>query len=161
MDARFPVPRYIVCDQHKSEDRFLMASLVASWKVTSGGAERARIREASLGLDRMRARRDDIARRIALEIEAAARNARLAFDNLSVVREQVTQAESGFRLVSRRRAEGLATPLEFLDARASLTRARLSQSITEAEVLIRLAELEFASGLASPPIRTANEEIER
>jgi len=27
MDNRFPVPRYIVCDQHKSEARFLMARL--------------------------------------------------------------------------------------------------------------------------------------
>ena len=27
MDSRFPVPRYIVCDQHKSESRFLMAKL--------------------------------------------------------------------------------------------------------------------------------------
>jgi hypothetical protein len=27
MDNRFPVPRYIVCDQHKSEARFLMAKL--------------------------------------------------------------------------------------------------------------------------------------
>jgi protein transport protein SEC23 len=27
LDARFPVPRYIVCDQHKSEARFLMAKL--------------------------------------------------------------------------------------------------------------------------------------
>jgi protein transport protein SEC23 len=27
MDSRFPVPRFIVCDQHKSEGRFLMAKL--------------------------------------------------------------------------------------------------------------------------------------
>lgn len=27
LSARFPVPRYIVCDQHKSEARFLMAKL--------------------------------------------------------------------------------------------------------------------------------------
>ena len=27
MDSRFPVPRFIVCDQHKSEARFLMAKL--------------------------------------------------------------------------------------------------------------------------------------
>lgn len=27
MDSRFPVPRYIVCDQHKSEARFVMAKL--------------------------------------------------------------------------------------------------------------------------------------
>jgi protein transport protein SEC23 len=27
MENRFPVPRYIVCDQHKSQARFLMARL--------------------------------------------------------------------------------------------------------------------------------------
>ena len=27
MDSRFPVPRYIVCDQHKSQARFLIAKL--------------------------------------------------------------------------------------------------------------------------------------
>ena len=27
MDSRFPVPRFIVCDQHKSEARFLIARL--------------------------------------------------------------------------------------------------------------------------------------
>uniref|UniRef100_H3G930 Protein transport protein SEC23 n=2 Tax=Phytophthora ramorum TaxID=164328 RepID=H3G930_PHYRM len=27
MDSRFPVPRYVVCDQHKSQSRFLMAKL--------------------------------------------------------------------------------------------------------------------------------------
>jgi len=27
MTSRFPVPRYIVCDQHKSQARFVMARL--------------------------------------------------------------------------------------------------------------------------------------
>lgn len=45
MDARFPVPRYIVCDQHKSEARFLMAKLNPSTThntnadTLSGGAQ--------------------------------------------------------------------------------------------------------------------------
>lgn len=39
MDSRFPVPRYIVCDQHKSEARFLMAKLNPSVSHnTNGGA---------------------------------------------------------------------------------------------------------------------------
>jgi protein transport protein SEC23 len=39
MDSRFPVPRYIVCDQHKSEARFLMAKLNPSVSHnTEGGA---------------------------------------------------------------------------------------------------------------------------
>ncbi len=43
MDSRFPVPRYIVCDQHKSESRFLMAKLNPSVTHTSndGGGGQA------------------------------------------------------------------------------------------------------------------------
>eukprot|EP00559_Dactyliosolen_fragilissimus_P000819 CAMPEP_0184868204 /NCGR_PEP_ID=MMETSP0580-20130426/29550_1 /TAXON_ID=1118495 /ORGANISM="Dactyliosolen fragilissimus" /LENGTH=731 /DNA_ID=CAMNT_0027368953 /DNA_START=440 /DNA_END=2635 /DNA_ORIENTATION=- len=37
MDSRFPVPRYIVCDQHKSEARFLMAKLNPSASHNSEG----------------------------------------------------------------------------------------------------------------------------
>ena len=37
MDSRFPVPRYIVCDQHKSEARFLMAKLNPSVTHNSEG----------------------------------------------------------------------------------------------------------------------------
>eukprot|EP00979_Chaetoceros_neogracilis_P016485 scaffold8198_cov287-Chaetoceros_neogracile.AAC.8 len=37
MDSRFPVPRYIVCDQHKSEARFLMAKLNPSVSHNSEG----------------------------------------------------------------------------------------------------------------------------
>ena len=37
MDSRFPVPRYIVCDQHKSEARFLMAKLNPSQTHNSEG----------------------------------------------------------------------------------------------------------------------------
>ena len=42
MDSRFPVPRYIVCDQHKSEARFLMAKLnpsVTHNSTDSGGGQ--------------------------------------------------------------------------------------------------------------------------
>jgi outer membrane protein TolC len=145
-----------------SEDRFVMASLVMSWSVTNGGGERARIRSASLETERARARRDEAARRIQLEVEAAARNATLALNGLESARERVQAAEGAFRLVSRRQGEGLATPLEFLDARAAFTRAQLSRTITETEVLIRLAELEYASGDWAPPsIRAVDEEYDR
>ena len=97
-----------------------------------------------------------------MEVESAARNARLALVTLSSARERVQEAEGAFRLVNRRQEEGLATPLEFLDARAALTRARLNQTITETEVLIRLAELEYASGdSAYSSVRVADEGNDR
>jgi protein transport protein SEC23 len=39
MDNRFPVPRFIVCDQHKSEARFLMAKVNPSSGEGQGGAQ--------------------------------------------------------------------------------------------------------------------------
>lgn len=43
MDNRFPVPRYIVCDQHKSEARFLMAKLNPSSTHNSDGGGGAQV----------------------------------------------------------------------------------------------------------------------
>jgi protein transport protein SEC23 len=43
MDNRFPVPRYIVCDQHKSEARFLMAKLNPSVTHNSEGGGGAQV----------------------------------------------------------------------------------------------------------------------
>ncbi|KAL9190821.1 hypothetical protein ACHAXT_000527 [Thalassiosira profunda] len=43
MDNRFPVPRYIVCDQHKSEARFLMAKLNPSVTHNSEGEAGAQV----------------------------------------------------------------------------------------------------------------------
>ena len=39
MESRFPVPRYVVCDQHKSQARFLMARVNPS--VTHNNAAEA------------------------------------------------------------------------------------------------------------------------
>ncbi|CAB9518921.1 transport protein SEC23 [Seminavis robusta] len=52
MDSRFPVPRYIVCDQHKSEARFLMAKLNPSTTHNSelGGSGGAQVNTDDVSL---------------------------------------------------------------------------------------------------------------
>jgi outer membrane protein TolC len=127
-------------------DRYVMASLIFRWDITQGGAERARIHAASLERERLLLAREDAERRIHLEVESAALRAQVALAGLDAAVERVTEARSAFRFTTRRKDEGLATELEFLDARASLTRAQLSLNITETEALIRLAELEYAAG---------------
>lgn len=129
-----------------SEHRYVMASLLLSWSVWSGGAETARAREARLERDRLQVQRRDAAANIRLELQSAALNARVALATLATDTERVQAARDAFRLVERRREEGAATALEFLDARASLTRAQLARSVSETEALIRLAELDYAMG---------------
>jgi outer membrane protein TolC len=129
---------------------FAQASVVLSWGFLQGGAQRSRIRQAGLEVRRLEAIRTETADQIRLQVESAARNARVAVARLRPARERIREARGAFRLVRRRQEEGLATELEFLDARAALTRARLSESITEAEALIQLAELEYALGGGLP-----------
>jgi outer membrane protein TolC len=144
-----------------AEGRYVMASLIFNWELTRGGAERARIHAASLERDRLLLARDDTERRIRLEVEAAALRAQVALAGLDAAVERVTEARSAFRFTTRRKDEGLATELEFLDARAALTRAQLSLNITETEALIRLAELEYAAGTESAPSDHSSPENDR
>jgi outer membrane protein TolC len=143
------------------EDRYVMASLIFNWNVTQGGAERARIHAASLERDRLLLVREDAERRIRLEVESAALRAQVALTSLDAAVERVVEARSAFRFTTRRKDEGLASELEFLDARASLTRAQLSLSITETEALIRLAELEYAAGAGIAPDAVPSPENDR
>ncbi len=129
-----------------AEQRYLMGSVILQWDVFSGGGNRARAQRASAEAGRLRVRKEELERQIRLEVETAARNAGVALSSLDTAEQRVEEATRTFRLVSRRRDEGLATPLEFLDARAALTRAELNLSITQNQFMIRLAELDFAAG---------------
>jgi outer membrane protein TolC len=53
--------------------------------------------------------------------------------------------------VRRRYEEGLATPVEFLDARTALTEAELNRVITVYSYAIRWVDLERAAGLREMP----------
>jgi len=129
-----------------ADNRYVMASVVLSWAVTNGGGERSRVRQALLERDMLERQRADAEARIRLELQTAAYHTRVALRNIDTATERVSEADRAFTLVRRRREEGLATPLEFFDARAALTRARQSLSISESEALIRLAELDYATG---------------
>lgn len=50
LEARFPVPRYIVCDQHKSEARFLMAKLNPSVTHNTEGSGMAQVNTDDVSL---------------------------------------------------------------------------------------------------------------
>ena len=129
-----------------SEDRFVTGSLVVSWPILDGtvGAEARRIR---LEARRLATQQEQIERGFALEIDAAMRAFTVAVEGVERADARATEAERVFRLVERRRDEGLATPLEFLDARSLRTAARLERASARTRVLMRLATLRWTAGL--------------
>ena len=81
-----------------------------------------------------------------------------AFDAVQASRAALTaavdrraSAERAFTLVQRRYAEGLATQIEFLSARAAFTGAALNEVITRFSVATRQVDLERAAAIRALP----------
>ncbi len=127
---------------------FAVASLVLSWNLFNGGQDRARIQQASLDGAQLKARRDDASRSVALQVRVAHDAAAVARAAIVTAGDRQTAATRTFELVQRRYSEGLASQLELLDARTSLTTAQLNRLITTYDFYQRVVEFERAAALS-------------
>ncbi|MEM1041542.1 MAG: TolC family protein [Bacteroidota bacterium] len=134
----------------EGEQPFYLASVVLSWSLFDGGADRARVREAQAVADRTRAQRAEAAQQIRLQVQQAFDAVRVAQTSLATATERLTAAAEGFRLTQRLAAEGRANQVVFVDARTTLTSAQLNLNVTRYALLARLADLEFAVGGVLP-----------
>jgi outer membrane protein TolC len=71
----------------------------------------------------------------------------VARDASAPAADRLAAAERSFALVRRRFQEGLAAPIEFLDARTALTSAELNRVLTVNRFAVRWVELERAAAL--------------
>ena len=130
-----------------SGDRpFVMASVVLRWNLFDGFADAARTEQAALTAQRLRTQREETALRIRQQVRSAWDDVQVARRSLQTAEARVRAARESFRITNRRAEEGRANQVTFLDARTTLTDAELNLSITRFELLMRLAELEFAAG---------------
>jgi len=126
---------------------FWTASLVVSWNVFNGGQDAARRAAAQADVRRLRARREEAEDLVRLDARQAWESAVVARDAIATAEDRRAAAERTFVLVRRRYEEGLATPIEFLDARTSLTNAELNRVVTVYRYAIRWVDLERAAAL--------------
>ncbi len=150
VDAGIQGPEYGI----DSQDRFVLGSLVMTWRPFQGGAISARQARRAAEKNRLEATRRDTARSLRLALEQAERNLRTALASVETALARELEAERGFRLVARRTEEGLGTQLEFLDARSTLTSARLNVHLTLDAVRMRMVELRYAAGTLRPTSET-------
>ncbi|HJU64897.1 MAG TPA: TolC family protein, partial [Gemmatimonadaceae bacterium] len=129
------------------DDDFTVASLVISWDLFSGGRDIARRQGATADAERARLRRAELEDLVRLEVRQAYGAVAVARSAITTADARLAAARRTFDLVRRRYEEGLATPLEFLDARTTLTDAQLNQVITVYRYALRYVELERAAAL--------------
>jgi outer membrane protein len=127
---------------------FSVASLVFSWNLFNGGQDRARVQQASLDAQQLQSRRADVARGIALQVRVAHDAAAVARTAITTAADRLSAASRTYELVQRRFGEGLASQLELLDARTTLTSAQLNRLITTYDFYQRVVDYERAAALS-------------
>ena len=126
---------------------YLVASVVVSWNVFDGGRSLAGRQQARAEAERARLERRDAEEAIRLDVRRAWEAARVARSAIVTADERVVAARRSFELVRRKYEEGMASQVEFVDARTSLTRAELNRVLTLYRWGIRYVDLERAAAL--------------
>lgn len=128
-----------------------LASLVMSWNLFNGTQDAARREQAFALRTEAEFRQREAARAVEMQVQNALDGVAAARSNLTTAADRYAAAQRAFTLIERRYAEGLATHIEFLSARASFTGAALNQIITRFTYATRVVELERAAALRRLP----------
>jgi outer membrane protein len=129
------------------DDDFTAISVVVSWNLFNGGSDVARRQGAQLEADRLRLRRTELKDLIRLEVRQAYEAAVVARNAIRTAEATLAAARSSFELVRRRYQEGVASQVEFVDARTAYTNAELNRVQTVYRYATRRVELERAAAL--------------
>lgn len=131
----------------RSSQDYWAVSVVVSWNLFNGGQDAARRTAAQLDVERTRTLRRDLEDRIALEVRTAYEAAAVAHAAIATADDRLEAARRTFQLVRRRYEEGVASPIELVDARTSLTSAELNRVVTAYQYAIHYVDLERAAAL--------------
>ena len=129
------------------DEDYTVASVVLSWNVFNGGQDQARRQAAQADAQRLRLRRTELEDLVRLDVTRAYRAAVVARDAIATADAGLAAARRSFELVRRRYEEGLASQVEFLDARTAFTSAELNRVITVYRYAVRYVDLERAAAL--------------
>lgn len=133
-----------------------LGQISLTWNVFNGGADRARITEASSSLLRAQAERDRLSSSLRLEVRRAWNDLRAAAQQVDVAETSVVEAEESLRIIKNRFGAGMSTVTDLLRTEAALLDARTLHAAALHDQRIAAALLDLASGklsIDSPAIK--------
>ena len=131
----------------RGDREYRQLAVVAQWNLFNGFADRARVDLIQAQGRSTRLRREEAERQIEAQLRTAHDAARLAAFAVGSTAEQLTAAERAFTMVRRRFDEGLAVPVEVLDARRAVTAAAVARAASLADYHARRLDLLVAAAI--------------
>ena len=130
--------------------RLLFGAFGLQMPVFTGGRLEASIEETELVVDKTKAMRDELRQAIQLEVATAHSQAVATLEALKAARLGLEQAQSMATLADARHEQGLSSRLDVVIARTALAAAENGLHQARYDYGIAAAQLDFASGSASP-----------
>ena len=130
---------------------YWMASAMLQWNLFHGGQDRARIQQARLDYLKLETQKEELKKKIQLDVLQAVENVRVVEESIEAARREKAAAHQNYKLVSKKWRLGMAPQNEYLDARTTDTRAELNSIIVHYDYFIKQAELEKAAAMYPLP----------
>ncbi|MEE9431949.1 MAG: TolC family protein [Melioribacteraceae bacterium] len=124
------------------DDDYWMASLVLNWNLFNGFQDNAKAEKAELEAKKLSAQILEIKNRVKLQVREAYKNLIVAEKTIQSTKERLESYKNSFRILSRKFTEGMASQIEYLDARNKLTQAEVLAIIAQYDYKQKIAELE-------------------
>ena len=125
-----------------------MAGVKVNYRLYEGNKTAADIAGVKARLASIRAQRDKVELGMDLEVKQADLSYRQAIQRLQVTEKMVEQAEESARLSRTRFQEGVILSSDLIDVETRLSDALVRQSVAKANIIVALADLRRAMGLA-------------
>lgn len=126
---------------------YFLGSVVLKWDLFAGHSNNAKIQQAKLEKQILQEKQNELEKQINLEVIKSYYDLQAAEKSIEAARQQQESAGSAFDLINKKYKQGQANLIEFMDARNSMTNAKLNLIITIADYLVKYAELERTAGL--------------
>jgi len=126
---------------------YTQTSLVLSWNLFNGAQDASRTQQATLDVKRVEAQEEAARRQIVMQVRSAWASAEVAHDAIGTAGDRVLAARRTWELTRRRYEQGMASQMELLDARTSLTGAELNRVMTTYDFYLRRVELDRSAAL--------------
>ena len=124
------------------DDDYWMASLVLRWNLFNGFQDKAKKEQAELEAKKLFAQLTEVKNQIRLQVKEALKNYTVAAKTIKATKERLESFRKSFKIVRKKYAEGMASQIEYLDARNRLTQAEVQAIIAQYDFKQKIAVLE-------------------
>jgi len=129
------------------DDDYWMASLVLNWNLFNGFQDKAKAERAELEANKNSMQLLEITNKIRLQVREAHKNYVVAEKTIQSSSERLSSYKNSFRIINKKFDEGMASQLEYLDARNKSTQAEVQNIVAKYDYQQKIAELEQLAAL--------------